>query len=162
MPVLDIVLYIVAAVLVIGGLAGSILPILPGIPMIFGGLWLAAWVDGYHHVSGWTIGIVAVLGIIAMAMDFIAGAMGAKRVGASKRAVWGSLLGTIIGMFFGFAGIIIGPFAGALVGELLDGNSVLRSTHVSIGTWIGMLVGTLFKLMLSFMMIGVWVVAWIW
>ncbi|HEX7339430.1 MAG TPA: DUF456 domain-containing protein [Rhodanobacteraceae bacterium] len=160
MPYLDIVLYVVAALLVLAGLAGSILPILPGIPMIFGGLWLAAWVDGYQHVGWGTLSIVAILGIIAMALDFIAGALGAKRVGASRLAIWGAFLGTIAGMFFGVFGIIIGPFVGALIGELMNGNSVLRSTHVSIGTWIGMLLGTLAKLVLSFMMVGVWAVMW--
>lgn len=161
MPALDIVLYVVAGLLVLAGLAGAILPIIPGPPMIFGGLWLATWVDGYQHVSGWTIGVVAILGIIAMALDYVAGAFGAKRVGASKMAVWGALIGTVIGMFFGIAGIILGPFVGALVGELLNGKSVLRSTNVGIGTWIGMLVGMMAKLMLSFMMVGAWAVAWL-
>ncbi|HET7300142.1 MAG TPA: DUF456 domain-containing protein [Oleiagrimonas sp.] len=159
MPVLDIVLYVVAGLLVLGGLAGAILPILPGIPMIFGGLWLASWVDGYQHAGAWTLGIIALIGVIAMALDFVAGAFGAKRVGASKMAIWGAFLGTIAGMFFGIVGIIVGPFVGALVGELANGNSVLRSTHVSIGTWVGMLLGTLAKLVLSFMMIGVYLVA---
>lgn len=159
MPVLDIVLYVVAGLLVLGGLAGSILPILPGIPMIFGGLWLASWVDGYQHAGPWWLAIIALIGVVAMALDFVAGALGAKRVGASKMAVWGAFLGTIAGMFFGIVGIIVGPFVGALVGELANGNSVLRSTHVSIGTWVGMLLGTLAKLVLSFMMIGVYLVA---
>ncbi len=159
MPTLDIILYMVAALLVLGGLAGAILPILPGIPMIFGGLWLASWVDGYQHAGMWTLVVIAILGIIAMALDFVAGAFGAKRVGASKMAVWGAFIGTIVGMFFGIAGIVIGPFAGALLGELANGNSVLRSTHVSVSTWVGMLLGTLAKLVLSFMMIGVYLVA---
>ncbi len=162
MPVLDIVLYVVAAVLVLGGLAGAILPILPGIPMIFGGLWLAAWVDGYQHAGWWTLIIIAILGLIAMALDFVAGAFGAKRVGASRMAIWGAFLGTVVGMFFGFVGIVVGPFLGALAGELANGNSVLRSTHVSVGTWVGMLLGTLAKLVLSFMMIGVYLVALWW
>lgn len=159
MPTLDIVLYVVAALLVLVGLAGSILPILPGIPIIFGGLWLAAWVDGYQHAGGWTLGIIAVLGVIGLLLDFVAGALGAKRVGASQMAVWGALIGTIVGMFMGLVGLLVGPFLGALVGELASGNSVLRSTHVSIGTWIGMLLGTLAKLVLSFMMIGVFLFA---
>ncbi len=162
MTAIDIVLYIVAAVLVLVGLAGSILPILPGIPMIFGGLWLAAWVDGYQHAGFWSLTTIAIIGIIAMALDFVAGAFGAKRVGASRMAIWGAFLGTIAGMFFGFVGIIIGPFVGALLGELANGNSVLRSTHVSVGTWVGMLLGTLAKLVLSFMMVGVYLVALVW
>lgn len=156
MPTLDIILYIVAGLLVLIGLAGAILPVLPGIPILFGGLWLAAWVDDYNHVGLWTLIIIGILGGIALALDFIAGALGAKRVGASSWALWGAFLGTIVGMFFGIFGLIIGPFAGALLGEMLNGNSVLRSAHVGVGTWVGMLLGTLAKLVLSFMMIGVW------
>ncbi len=159
MPALDIVLYIVAALLVLVGLAGAILPMLPGIPLIFGGLWLAAWVDGYQHAGAWTLVVIALLGALGLLLDLVAGALGAKRVGASRMAVWGALIGTVVGMFFGLVGLLLGPFAGALVGELASGNSVLRSTHVSIGTWVGMLLGTLAKLVLSFMMIGVFLFA---
>ncbi len=159
MPALDIVFYVIAVVLVLVGLAGAILPMLPGIPLIFGGLWLAAWVDGYQHAGLWTLVIIAVLGLLGLLLDFVAGALGAKRVGASQMAVWGALIGTVIGMFFGLVGLLLGPFVGALAGELASGNSVLRSTHVSIGTWVGMLLGTLAKLVLSFMMIGVFLFA---
>lgn len=159
MPVLDIVLYVVAALLVLAGLAGSILPMLPGIPLIFGGLWLAAWTDGYQHAGLWALTIIAVLGLIGLLLDFVAGALGAKRVGASQLAIWGALIGTVVGMFFGLVGLLLGPFVGALAGELASGNSVLRSTHVSVGTWVGMLLGTLAKLVLSFMMIGVFLFA---
>lgn len=159
MSVLHLVLYIVSGLLVVVGLAGSILPILPGVPILFGGLWLAAWVGGYQYAGLWTLVIIAILGIIALLLDFVAGAFGAKRVGASKSAIWGSLIGTIVGMFFGLLGILFGPFVGALLGELTNGNSVLRSTHVGIGTWIGMLLGTLAKIALSFMMIGVFLFA---
>ena len=155
MPILDIALYVIAVLLVLVGLAGAILPALPGVPLIYGGLWLAAWVNGFQHVGFWWLSIIAVVGIIAMALDFIASALGAKRVGASGAAVWGALLGSIVGIFFGLFGLILGPFIGALLGEMLSGSSVLRSTHVGVGTWIGLLFGTLAKLVLSLVMIGV-------
>ena len=151
---MDIALYVLAALLMIGGLAGNILPALPGIPMIFGGIWLAAAVDDYQRVgTGWLLAIGA-LGAFGVAVDFIAGAAGAKRVGASRTALWGATLGTIVGMFFGLAGLLLGPFVGALAGELASGNSVLRSTHVGIGTWLGLLFGTLVKLVISLLMLG--------
>lgn len=153
-PVLDIALYVLAALLMIGGIAGSILPILPGIPMVFGGIWLAAAVDQYRHLSTWWLLIIGALAVLGIAVDFIAGSVGAKRVGASSRAVWGAAIGTIVGMFFNLIGLLIGPFVGALLGELSAGNSVLRSTRVGVGTWIGLLLGTLFKLVVSFVMIG--------
>jgi uncharacterized protein YqgC (DUF456 family) len=151
---MDLFLYVLAAALIVGGMAGSILPILPGVPMIFGGIWLAAAVDEYRHLGwGWlvAIGIVAALGI---AVDFVAGSLGAKKIGASPRALWGAGIGTTIGMFFGLPGLLIGPFAGAVIGELWSGKSVLRSAHVGVSTWFGMLLGVVAKVVLSFLMIG--------
>lgn len=151
---LDIALYVLAAALMLGGLAGAILPALPGIPMIFGGIWLAAAVDDYRHLGVWWLVGIALLATAGVVIDFVAGAFGAKRVGASRRALWGAALGTVAGMFFGIPGLLFGPFLGALAGELLAGNSVLRSTHVGIGTWLGLLVGTLVKLVISCIMLG--------
>ena len=151
---MDLFLYLLAAALIVGGVAGAILPILPGVPMIFGGIWLAAAVDEYRHLGwGWlvAIGIVAVLGI---AVDFISGSLGAKKIGASPRALWGAGIGTTIGMFFGLPGLLIGPFAGAVIGELWSGKSILRSAHVGVSTWFGMLLGVIAKVVLSFLMIG--------
>ncbi len=156
---MDIALYLLAALLMIGGLAGSVLPVLPGIPMVFGGIWLAAAVDGYRHLGLWWLLIIGALGAFGVIVDFIAGALGAHRVGASPRALWGATIGTIVGMFFGIPGLLLGPFVGALLGELASGNSVLRSTHVGIGTWLGLLFGTLLKLVLSFLMVGLFGVA---
>ncbi|WP_052329338.1 DUF456 domain-containing protein [Dyella ginsengisoli] len=138
----------------LGGLAGAVLPALPGIPMIFAGIWLAAAVDGYRHLGLWWLIGLGVLGGFGVAVDFIAGALGARRVGASRQAIWGATLGTFAGLFFGVPGLLLGPFAGALAGELLAGQSVLRSTHVGVGTWLGLLFGTLVKLVVSFAMLG--------
>ncbi|WP_267222123.1 DUF456 domain-containing protein [Dyella silvae] len=151
---MEIALYVLAALLIVGGLAGNILPALPGIPMIFGGIWLVAALDQYRHLGVWWLLIIGALGVIGVAMDFVSASLGAKRVGASKLAVSGTALGTLIGMFFGIPGLLIGPFAGALIGELLSGTSVLRSAHVGVATWLGLLFGTLVKLVLSFLMIG--------
>jgi len=151
---MDIALYVLAALLMIGGLAGNILPALPGIPMIFGGIWLAAAVNEYQRVgTGWLL-VIGALGAFGVLVDFMAGVLGAKRVGASKAALWGASLGTVAGMFFGIPGLILGPFVGALLGELASGKSVLRSAHVGVGTWLGLLFGTLVKLVISLLMIG--------
>lgn len=151
---LDIALYVLAALLIVGGLAGSVLPALPGIPMVFGGIWLAAAVDGYRHLGIWWLLIIGAIGTVGVVVDFVASTLGAKRVGASKQALWGAAIGTIVGMFLGIPGLLFGPFVGALLGELASGNSVLRSTHVGVGTWLGLLLGTLLKLVLSFLMVG--------
>ncbi|MGN6482406.1 DUF456 domain-containing protein [Luteibacter sp.] len=147
-------LYLLSALLIVGGIAGAILPVLPGIPMIFGGIWLAAAVDEYHHLGwGWLIAI-GIVGAVGVALDFVSASLGAKKLGATPRALWGAGIGTTVGMFFGIPGLIIGPFAGAVVGELSSGKSILRSAHVGVSTWVGMLVGMLAKVVISFLMLG--------
>ena len=157
---MDIALYALAIALILGGLIGTVVPTLPGIPMIFGGIWLAAALDDYQHLGAFWLIILGVLAAFGVAMDFVASSLGAKRVGASSLAIWGASIGTFIGMFLGLPGLILGPFVGALGGELISSKSVLRSAHVGFGTWLGLLFGTLVKLVLSVVMValagGVW------
>lgn len=157
---MDVALYILAIVLIIGGLIGAVLPSLPGIPMIYGGILLAAALDNYQHLGAAWLIILGVMAAFGIAVDFIAASLGAKRVGASSTAIWGASIGTIVGMFFGLPGLILGPFVGAVLGELLSSKSVLRSAHVGISTWLGLLFGALVKLVLSLVMValaaGVW------
>ena len=157
---LDIALYLLAAALVIGGLIGTVLPALPGLPMIFGGIWLAAAVDGYRHLGTWWLLLLGALAAVGVAVDFVAASLGARRVGASKAAIWGATVGTLTGMFFGLPGLILGPFIGALLGEFSSSGSVLRSTHVGVGTWLGLLFGTLLKLVLSLLILALAAFGW--
>ena len=157
---MDIALYTLAAALIIGGLIGSVIPALPGLPMIFGGIWLTAAVDGYQHLGLWWLLIIGGLGSAGVILEFVASTLGAKRIGASRQALWGASIGTLAGMFLGIPGLLLGPFIGALLGELASGNSVLRSAHVGVGTWIGLLFGTLMKLVISFVMVGLFALAW--
>ena len=157
-----ILLNAIAAALIVVGLAGAVVPMLPGIPLIFGGLWIVAVVDRYQHVGwAWLIAI-ACIGVFGFALDLAAAALGAKRVGASAQAVSGALIGTLVGIFFGLPGLILGPFAGALIGELLAGRSLERSTHVGLATWIGLIFGTVAKLAASIMMVVLFAAAWWW
>lgn len=153
-------LWILVLILVTIGLAGTILPMLPGAPMVFGGLWLAAWIDGYERVGPWTVGALGVLLLLAIAMDFIASALGAQRVGASRQAITGSVIGSFVGLFFGLLGLLVGPFVGAVIGELIARRGVQQATTVGIATWIGLLFGTVAKLALSLAMVGVFVFAY--
>lgn len=157
---MDIALYTLAAALIIGGIIGSVIPALPGLPMIFGGIWLTAAVDGYRHLGLWWLLIIGGLGAAGVILEFVASTLGAKRIGASRQALWGASIGTLAGMFLGIPGLLLGPFIGALLGELASGNSVLRSAHVGVGTWIGLLFGTLMKLVISFVMVGLFALAW--
>jgi uncharacterized protein len=149
-------------VLIAAGLILAVLPAFPGIPLIFGGVWLIASVDRYQHLSLWWLLGIAFVGVVGLIIDLMAGALGAKRVGASRQAVWGAVLGTVIGLFLGIPGLLLGPFVGAVVGELSAGSSILRSTDVGVGTWIGLIFGTIIKLIASLMMVTLFGAAWWW
>jgi uncharacterized protein len=156
-----LLLWLLAVALILVGLAGAVLPALPGVPLVFAGLWLGAWIDDYTRVGGWTVVVLGVLGAIALTMDYVATALGAKRVGASRQAIAGAALGTFAGLFLGLPGIILGPFVGAVVGEVMARGSLEQATRVGIGTWLGLLFGTLLKLVLSLTMIGGFVFAYL-
>jgi uncharacterized protein YqgC (DUF456 family) len=156
------VLLVVGAALIVAGLAGAIIPALPGIPFIFGGIWLMSAVDQYRHLGLWWLIGIAIVGAVGLTFDLLASALGAKRAGASKQAVAGALLGTVVGLLFGLPGLLLGPFVGAVLGELASGNSMLRSTHVGLSAWIGLIFGTLIKLVSSLMMVALFGAAWWW
>lgn len=158
-PGLELLWYVLAAVLIVAGLAGTVVPALPGVPLVFAGMLLAAWVDGFTHIGAATLVILGVLALIATLLDFIAGVLGARHVGASRRALVGAAIGTVVGLFFGIPGLLLGPFIGALVGELGAGGSVSRATTVGVGAWFGFIVGTVVKLGVSFAMLGIFVLA---
>lgn len=154
------VYYLIAAVLALIGIAGVILPALPGLPLVFAGMLLAAWANGFQEISGWTIGVLGVLTLLSIGIDFFATAMGAKRVGASRLALIGAVVGTVAGLFFGPVGLLAGPFIGALAGELIHGREMMQATKVGLGTWLGIVVGVVLKLGLAFAMIGLFAFAW--
>jgi uncharacterized protein YqgC (DUF456 family) len=159
---MNVLWLVIAATLILVGLAGAIVPALPGIPLIFAGLWLVAGVDHYRHIGLWWLVGIGAVGAIGLAADLLAGALGAKRVGASKQAVWGALAGTLIGLLFGLPGLLLGPFLGAVLGELGAGNSAMRSTQVGMGAWLGLILGTLIKLASSWMMVALFCAGWWW
>lgn len=157
---MHILLNALAAAVIIVGLVGAIVPVLPGILLIFAGIWIIAGVDGYRHLGlGWLLGIAAV-GAVGLVVDLLAGALGAKRMGASSQAVWGALIGTVIGLFFGIPGLLIGPFFGAVLGELSAGHSVMRSAHAGVSAWVGLIFGTIIKLVSSLMMVALFGAGW--
>jgi uncharacterized protein YqgC (DUF456 family) len=133
-------------------------PVLPGAPLVFAGLVVAAWAEDFRYVGVGTLVVIGILMGLTYVVDAIAGALGVKRVGASKWAVWGAVLGTFIGVFFGLAGILLGPFVGAVAGELLARRSVAQAGRAGVAAWIGFVVGTLGKLAILGAMVGVFVV----
>lgn len=154
MEILAWLWWLLAILLIVGGFVGTIYPLLPGVPMIFIGMWIAAWIDGYARVGTPSLVILGVLTAISVILDFVASALGARRVGASRQAVTGALLGSIVGIFFGLLGLLAGPFVGAVAGELIARGGVSQAMNVGFATWIGLLLGTLAKLVIAIAMIG--------
>ncbi len=147
--------WLLAGLIVIAGLAGTVIPALPGVPLVFAGLLMGAWIGHFETISWLTIGVLATLTLVAWAVDFLAGALGARYLGASSRAFWGATFGAIVGLFFGLPGILLGPFIGAVLGELSGGGDLLQSGRSGLGAWLGMVVATAAKLSIAFLMIGV-------
>lgn len=143
---LDIVLIVFGIIFLLIGIAGCILPILPGPPISYVGLLLLHF-TAKHQFSTQFLIIWAIIAIVVTVLDNIIPVWGTKKYGGSKKAIWGSMIGLVLGLFlFPPVGIIIGPFAGAVIGELIDGkegNAALRS---GFGAFMGFLGGTLLKL----------------
>lgn len=157
---LQTLLYILAALMMVIGVAGVILPVLPGLPLTFAGMLLAAWTGHFQQVGWVTLTVLGVLTALSVVVDVLATALGAQRVGASRLAIIGSILGTLAGLLFLPLGIFVGPFAGALIGEMLHGRKLGQATRVGLATWMGLVLGMVLKVGLAFTMLALFFVAW--
>lgn len=157
-PSLQILLWFLAALLIMAGFAGLILPLLPGIPLVFAGLVLLAWAENFAYVGWLTLVLLGVLAALSYVIDFVASALGAKKFGASPRAVVGAAVGALVGIFFGLIGILLGPFVGAVIGEFSGRTTLKAATHAGVGATLGLLFGALLKIALAFTMVGVYLV----
>lgn len=155
---MTVLTWIIAILLVAAGLAGLVLPALPGPLLLFAGLLMAAWAEQFVHVGTWTLVVLAVMAALASLADFVAGAFGAKRYGASPRSVAGAALGAVVGIFFGLPGLLLGPFIGALLGELSARRDLAAAGRAGWGATVGLVLGTAAKLALGFAMVGLFLV----
>ena len=151
---MTLLLWVAAIALVVVGLAGTVLPALPGPILVFAGLLLAAWADGFARVGWPTIALLGLLTAAAYLVDLSAAAVGVRRFGVSRRAAVGAALGTLLGLFVGLPGVIIGPFAGAVIGEVSARRSLEGAGRAGVAAWTGFLLGALVKLGLVFTMVG--------
>lgn len=156
---MDVLLWILVVVLIATGVVGTLLPALPGALLVFAGILLGAWIDHFDRVSITVVLICGVLTLLAWATDYAAALLGAKRAGASRLAVIGAAIGTVAGVFTGLVGLIFMPLVGAAIGELIAVRNAARAAQVGISTWIGLLLGTLAKVVLTFMMVGIFIAA---
>lgn len=145
--------------LIVAGLAGTVLPALPGTALVLAGIVLGAWIDDFTRVGGLTVAVVAVLAVLAWVLDYVAGLLGAQRAGASRQALVGAAVGTVLGLFMGLVGVLFMPLVGAAIGEYVARRDHGQALKVGTATWLGLMAGLLAKVVLAFMMVGIFIVA---
>jgi uncharacterized protein YqgC (DUF456 family) len=159
-------LWILCVALILVGLAGTVLPMLPGTAFVLAGIFVGAWIDDFAHVGTGTLLLVSALAVLAWVLDYVSGLLGAKKAGASRLALVGAAVGTVLGLFMGLVGVLFMPLVGAAVGEYIaryrsDSPQAVGQQAVKVGvaTWIGILLGMLAKVVLACVMVGVFLVA---
>lgn len=150
-----------ALLLVLAGAAGTVLPMLPGVPLVFLGLLTAAWSDGFDRVGAPTLVALGLLTGLSFAVDATASALGARRTGATWQALAGAVVGSVVGLSFGLPGLLLGPFVGAFAGEWLARRDLRQAGRAGFGTWLGLVVAAVGKIALVFAMVGIFALAWI-
>jgi uncharacterized protein YqgC (DUF456 family) len=156
------VLLTFAVLLVLVGLAGIVVPGLPGTVLVFAGLLLAAWSDGFMRVGVVTIILLGLVTAASYAIDIATMAFGMNKLGTSRRAMAGAAIGAFAGLFFGVPGLLIGPFAGAVIGELTSKRDLRSAGKAGVAAWVGYLLGTVAKIALAFAMVGIFLSVWFW
>lgn len=154
-----IALWLLGVVLVVLGIAGTLVPALPGPVLMFAGFVIAAWAEHFEHVGFGTLALLAVMTLLSYLVDFVSGALGAKHFGASSSAAIGAAIGAVVGIFFGLVGILVGPFVGAVLGELTEQDDLQQAGRAGVGATVGLLLGTAAKMALAFAMVGMFLLA---
>lgn len=145
---MDIVLIILSGIFVFLGFVGCILPILPSIPLSYIGILLLHFTSKIQFSTQFLV-IWGIIVLLAQLLDYFVPILGTKKFGGSKKGVWGSTLGMVIGLFFAPWGIVIGPFIGAIVGELMDGKTHIQAIRAGLGSFIGWMINTASKLIIA-------------
>jgi uncharacterized protein YqgC (DUF456 family) len=159
MATTTVLLWALVVLLVVVGLAGTVLPALPGTALVLAGVLLGAWIDDFTRVGWGIVAACAVLFVLSWVLDYVAGLMGARRAGASREALVGAALGTVVGLFMGLVGVLFMPLVGAAVGEFVARRHAPNALKVGVATWVGTMLGLLAKVVLGFVMVGLFVVA---
>ncbi|HEX3012383.1 MAG TPA: DUF456 domain-containing protein [Syntrophomonadaceae bacterium] len=146
---MDVLIIIIVIALLLTGIAGTVIPFIPGVPLVFIGIAAYGWYEGFHLITPKYLAVIASLTVLSMIMDYVSSLLGAKFFGSSKKGTLGALIGTFLGLFF-FPplGIFVGPLAGAVIGEILAGSDVNKAFKVGLGTAAGLFSGMIFNLVL--------------
>ncbi len=151
----SVLLWIIGAILALTGLAGLLLPLVPGAPLLYLGLLLGAWAEGFRYIGVWSLLLLAGMAALTYVVEFVASILGVKKYGGSRRAMAGAALGGLAGMFLGIPGILLGPFVGAVIGELSLQRSLDEASRAGFGTVVGLAIGVAGKLAIGITMIGI-------
>jgi hypothetical protein len=155
-----VLLAILCSVLLIAGLAGVVVPVLPGVPLAWLGFFVYAIGTGFDRISVTTTVVFSILMVLTLVLDLVAPMLGASKYKASKLGILGSFIGLLPGIIvFNFWGIILGPFIGALLGELLAGKQSKQAFKSAFGTLLGFLAGSLIKIIVVLIMAGFFIVS---
>ena len=157
---MSLILWTLAIILVGIGLIGALVPVLPGAVLVLLGLVLASWADGFSRVGPLPLVLLALVTVGVYVVDFLAGAYGVEKTGASRMAVVGAVLGAVVGLFFGLPGIVLGPFLGAVAGEYIVRREIVGAGKAGAGAWLGIVLGAAAKIALIFVMLGIFVAAY--
>ena len=155
-----IIIPIITVLCIVIGLFGVIIPLLPGVPIAWFGIFIYAYATGFAKISMLTVLVFLVFTLLTMILDLVAPMIGAKRYHATKYGVLGSSLGLILGIFtLGPVGIFLGPFLGAFLGEIFAGRKSNKALHAALGAFIGLMLGSLIKIIFIFIMAGFFIVS---
>ena len=142
---MEIFLLILAGLFMLIGIIGCSVPGIPATPVAYAGLWIAQATDRVDF--SWQLLLIwGIVTIVVSILDYVVPAWGTKRFGGTRWGVWGSTIGVIVGLFFGAVGVILFPLAGAVIGELLGGKEVRQALKAGWGSFVGLLCGTILKL----------------
>ena len=150
----SIILWILCAICTVTGLSGLLLPLIPGAPILFLGLLFGAWADSFRYVGIWTLLVLAAMAGLTYLVEFAAAMLGVKQFGGSRRAMAGAAIGGLVGLFLGVPGILLGPFVGAVIGELTMQRTLDQASRAGFGTVVGLAIGVAGKLAVGIAMIG--------
>jgi len=155
MFLMNIFWFIITLIIMTAGLFGTIIPALPGIPLIYASFLFYGFVSGWKFYGVGAIIFWGIITAILIFLDFYIGSLGAQKYGGSKFGVFGAFIGGIAGViFFNFPGLIAGPFIGAVAGELIAGRTRKEAFKSGWGTFVGFLAGSLCKMTVGIIMIG--------
>jgi uncharacterized protein YqgC (DUF456 family) len=160
---MDIVLLVLGFILILTGILGSFLPVLPGTPVSWLGLLLLYLTEAVPN-DWWFLGVTLAVALIVFAMDYLIPALGTRKFGGTRAGMIGTTLGLVVAIVFpilGILGIIIWPFVGAFVGELLNKADQKSALKAAFGSFIGFLTGTFLKFVVTIIFMGLFIAkAW--